>query len=361
MSTNLAQALMAWYAQHARARPWRHTKDPYAVWVSEVMLQQTRVETVIPYYERWMARLPTVEALAKASRDQVLGLWEGLGYYRRAHHLHQAARQVVDQHQGRLPDTTAQLQALPGVGRYTAAAIAAIAFGDDEIALDGNLRRVLSRLFDLDIDPRSPEGERRLLAEARKILPPGKAAIFNQALMDLSAALCTPREPSCHACPLSTYCLAWARNLQADRPVRGKRRTQPHHQVASGVVRQRDKVLIGRRPQGGLLGGLWEFPGGRLEPGETPEECLRRELREELAIEVQVGASIGIYNHAYTHFRITLHAFECRLKDGQPMPRFHSELRWAEVDRLGAFPMGKIHRTIAQRLANEGPHPLTSS
>jgi A/G-specific adenine glycosylase len=223
------------------------------------------------------------------------------------------------------------------------------------------LRRVLSRLFDLAIDPRSPEGERRLLAEARRILPPGKADVFNQALMDLSAALCTPREPSCPACPLSTYCLAWARGLQADRPVRRKRRTQPHHQVASGVLRQRDKVLIGRRPQGGLLGGLWEFPGGRLEPGETPEECLRRELREELAIEVKVGASMGIYNHAYTHFRITLHAFECRLENGRPVPRFHSELRWTEVDHLGAFPMGKIHRTIAQRLANEGTHASTPS
>jgi A/G-specific adenine glycosylase len=348
----LSKALLVWYGANARDLPWRRTHDPYAIWVSEIMLQQTRVEAVLPYYKRWMARFPDIHTLAAASQEEVLALWEGLGYYSRARHLHRAAQVLVAEHGGRLPETAAELERLPGIGRYTAAAIATFAFGADAIALDGNLRRILSRLFDLPLDPRTPEGERRLLAQAAGLLPRGRASEFNQALMDLGATICTPRSPDCLRCPLAQACLARARRTQAQRPVRARRRPIPHRTVAAAVLRRNGDVLVGRRPEGSLLGGLWEFPGGKQESGETLKACLRRELREELGVKVVVGEEIGAFENTYTHFRVTVHAFECRLASGEPRALDHSEIRWTPIARLGRLPMGKIDRAIARRIAS---------
>src|SRR3972149_3144610 len=279
MAHPLAAALLDWYAENARGLPWRRTRDPYAIWVSEIMLQQTRVETVIPYFDRWMRRFQSVEALARASQEEVLALWEGLGYYARARQMHRAAQEVVARHGGRLPSAIDELAHLPGIGRYTAAAIGAIACGAAAGALDGNLRRVLSRLFDLDEDPRSPRGEHKLLYMASAALPHGQAAAFNQALMDLGAAGCPARSPS--------------RGRGRGRPRRRGQREPPHREVPAAVIRRRGKVLIARRPEGKLLGGLWEFPGGKRERGESLEACLRRELREELGVAVRVGGGGG--------------------------------------------------------------------
>ncbi len=355
MSPSLTAALLAWYSRNARDLPWRRTRDPYAIWVSEIMLQQTRVETVIPYYERWMARFPSVRSLAQASLDEVLRMWEGLGYYRRVHQLHSAARRILRDHDGRLPESEAGWRRLPGVGSYTAAAVAAIAFNAHTLALDGNLRRVLARLFDLERDPLSPAGERLLREQAEPLLPPGGASLFNQALMDLGAVLCTPRAPRCEACPLAPECLANARGTQALRPVRPCRRAVPRRVAVAGVLRRRGLVLLGRRPPGKLLGGLWEFPGGKVEPGERPQAALRRELREELGIEVRVGAPLGRYRHAYAHFRVTVHAFLCHILEGEPQPLEHTTLRWVAEHRLPNYPMGKVDRAIARRLG--GPQP----
>ena len=357
MVSTTAKSLLAWYAKHARDLPWRGQQDPYAVWVSEVMLQQTRVETVIPYYSRWMERFPTVEALAVASRDEVLGMWEGLGYYRRAHHLHQAAHVIVAEYGGKLPDEVDKLRDLPGIGAYTAAAIVAIAFNRDVVALDGNLRRVLSRLVDLTIDPRSPEGERQLLSWALGELPSGQSSIFNQALMDLGATVCVPRIPDCARCPLAQFCLAFQRGVQDDRPVRTQRRPIPHITAAAAVLRRGKQVLIGRRPEGGLLGGLWEFPGGRLESGESLEACLRREIGEELSIEVEVGAKLGTFNHTYTHFHVTVHAFECELGEEEPRALEHSEVQWVSLENLEDYPMGKVDRAIARTISGHPDRP----
>ena len=354
MLHSLTEALLAWYAGHARDLPWRRVRDPYAVWVSEIMLQQTRVEAVIPYFDRWMARFPDVRSLAAASQQEVLALWEGLGYYSRARHLHRAAQVLVAEWGGQLPATAAELERLPGIGRYTAAAIAAIAFATDTIALDGNLRRVLSRLFDLTIDPRSPEGERQLLAHASNLLPGGKAAAFNQALMDLGATVCTPRSPDCSHCPLAEGCQARARGTQEERPVRTARRPVPHRIATAAVLRRNGRVLIGRRPEGKLLGGLWEFPGGKQEPGETLQECLRRELHEELGVEAAIGPALGAFAHAYTHFRVTVHAFDCSLIHGEPQTLDHSEIRWVEVGNLRDYPMGKVDRAIASLIVSGG-------
>lgn len=365
MSTSKADALLAWYHRSARRLPWRDHPDPYAVWVSEIMLQQTRVETAVPYFEAWMRRFPRVQDLAAAPAQDVLRAWEGLGYYRRAVHLHRAAQQLMSERRGHWPQTADEWRALPGIGSYTAAAIAALAFGQDEIALDGNLRRVLARWIDLELDARSAEGERRLLGAARAALPAGMAAAFNQALMDLGATICTPRAPACHACPVRAVCLARRRGTQEQRPVRRRRSKPPLRQVAAAVLRRNGRVLIARRPEGKLLGGLWEFPGGTREPGESLDACLRRELQEELGITVRVGESLGAFQHAYTHFRVTVTAFECELRRGTPQALEHTRLLWIAPGRLGSYPMGKVDRAIARRLQTSGgdrsPHRRTSA
>lgn len=351
MSAELAAALLSWYDRHARSLPWRGHPDPYAVWVSEIMLQQTRVETVIPYFLRWIERFPTLAALAAASEQDVLSVWEGLGYYSRARNLHRAARQVVEAHAGQLPRTRAELERLPGIGRYTAGAIASMAYGQDEPALDANIRRVLARVFDVSLPARSPQGEARLLQLARQVLPPGHAGDFNQALMDLGSAICTPHNPACLLCPLQTFCQAYQLGVQEQRPVLEAKAPVPHYTVTAAIIHRAGQVLLARRPSQGLLGGMWEFPGGKLEPGETLAQGLAREIQEELGVVVAVGADFGIYHHGYTHFKVSLHAFFCQLLAGEPRALHASEIRWAQPTALETFPMGKIDRQIARRLA----------
>jgi A/G-specific adenine glycosylase len=351
--SSLSTRLLEWYRLNARSMPWRERPDPYFVWVSEVMLQQTRVETVIPYFNKWIELFPDIRSLAAASQEQVLSAWEGLGYYSRARSLHRAAQVLVERHGGELPRQREALRRLPGIGPYTAGAIASIAFGADEAALDGNIRRVLARVFDVAVPARSPEGERVLSGLADAHLPKGRAAEYNQALMDLGATVCTPRSPSCSRCPLAEICRARALGVQEERPVLAARPAQPHYTVTAAVIQRDGQVLIARRPEDGLLGGLWEFPGGKQQEGEDLPACLRREIREELGVEVQVAEELGIYRHAYTHFRVTLHAFRCRLTAGEPRPIQPSDLRWVSPAELARFPMGKIDRQIARDLHSE--------
>ncbi len=357
MLTELSRGLLEWYDREQRRLPWRGHPDPYAVWVSEIMLQQTRVETVIPYFERWLQRFPTPEALASASEQEVLAVWEGLGYYSRARNLHRAAQEVVGRFGGRLPANRAELQELPGIGAYTAGAIASIAFGLDEAALDGNIRRVLARVCAVRIPARSPAGERALWQLARDHLPPGRAGDYNQALMDLGAMVCLPRSPNCLLCPLLNLCEARNLGLENELPLLAPRPAVPHLTVAAAVIVREGRVLIARRPNDELLGGMWEFSGGTLEEGETPEVALVREIAEELGAGIRVGEPLGVYRHAYTHFKVTLHAFRCNLTEESPEPRAleASELRWVLPAELADFPMGKIDRQIALRLLRDAP------
>lgn len=350
MTTQLSKQLLAWYAQNARQLPWRGETDPYRVWVSEIMLQQTRIETVIPYYQRWIERFPSLQALASASKQAVLQAWEGLGYYSRARNLLRGAQMIVNEFGGRFPTDRQSIARLPGVGRYTAGAIAAIAFGLDEAALDGNTRRVLSRVFNLELPARSSQGERQLWKYAAEHLPAGRAGDYNQALMDLGATICTPRAPDCQRCPLENLCQARQLGVQAARPVARPRPAVPHYLVTAAVIRQDGRVLIARRPEDGLLGGLWEFPGGKVEPGEDLPQGLSREINEELAVQIAVHEPVGVFTHAYTHFRVTLHAFYCRLTSGDPHPVEASDLRWVYPFELKDYPMGKIDRQIARLL-----------
>lgn len=356
MDSRLSQDLLNWYDQNARRLPWRGLSDSYAIWVSEIMLQQTRVDTVIPYFERWMQRFPTLAALAGADQQEVLKYWEGLGYYSRARSLHRAAQVVAATYGGELPRERSLLEKLPGIGQYTAGAIASIAFGQKEAALDGNIRRVYARIFNIAIPAKSPEGERRLWELAAENLPDERAGDYNQALMDLGAGICLPHTPDCPHCPVADLCRARALGVQEERPVMEPKPEIPHLTVTAAVLAHPSgdgRVLVAQRPAKGLLGGMWEFPGGKQEDGEDLPGCLRREIREELGVEISVGHLLGVYRHAYTHFRVTLHAFECRLIEGEPRPLEASDLRWLLPEEMKAYPMGKIDRQIAAHLLKD--------
>jgi A/G-specific adenine glycosylase len=346
MPAEFAQRLLRWYARHKRPLPWRETADPYHIWVAETMLQQTQVETVRPYYVRWLSLFPTLEALAAAPPQAVLAAWEGLGYYARARNLHRAARQVLAEFGGELPRTAAALRALPGIGRYTAGAIASIAFGLDAAVLDGNVRRVLARVYDFQLDVKSAAGEKQLWALAESLLPPGRAGDYNQALMDLGATVCTPRAPACSRCPVSGLCAARRLGLQLERPVMAARLAVPERVFAVAVVRKAARVLISQRHEGGLLGGLWAFPAVEAPPARQ-RSGLRTGLQADWGLRVSVGAQRGELAHAYTHFRQVARVYDCAWQSGRLQ---RGAGRWVRVSELNAYPMGKLDRRIADLL-----------
>ncbi len=350
-----SEALCRWYAGDHRSLPWRDTSDPYRIWISEIMLQQTQVETVLPYYERFLARWPAVADLAAAPIDDVMKMWEGLGYYARCRNLHRAAVQMVEQHDGQVPQTMDAVRALPGIGRSTAGAILTFGHGQRHALLDGNVKRVLSRFSDeAEIVARSAV-EKRLWALSEALLAEASDAwTHNQAIMELGARVCTPRDPGCGRCPVADSCAAKAAGTQAERPVKVKRKPLPHKHIGVGVIWNGERVLIQLRPPQGLLGGLWEFPGGKQEAGETIEETVRREIREELGVEVEVGAAIRQVKHTYSHFKITLHSYHCRLVSGTPTVRAATELRWVPLDELERFAFPKANKTVLEALLKEG-------
>ena len=348
----IRRALPRWYRRHGRDLPWRRTSDPYAVWVAEVMLQQTQVATVRPYFERFMRRFPDVGSLARARPDAVLKAWEGLGYYGRARNLHRAAGQVAGKLGGRLPRTARELRRLAGIGPYTAGAIASIAFGADEPVLDGNVARVLCRVFAVGGDAKSSRVRRRLWSLAEALLPAGRAGAFNQALMDLGATVCVPRGPGCARCPLARACRARERGRQDRFPGRSPRRAIPHETAVVGLIRRRGRLLIDRRRDEGLLGGLWEFPGGKVRRGESLAAALRREVAEEVGLRVRAGRKLTVVRHAYSHFTVTLHAFECAGAAGRARAIACAAVRWVRPSELGRYAFPAATRRIIAALAD---------
>ena len=349
--------LLDWYDDSKRSMPWRATDDPYRIWVSEIMLQQTRVDTVRDYYPHFLEAFPTVEALAAAERDEVLKHWEGLGFYARARHLHEAAQTVVDEHDGVVPDTMDAIRDLKGIGPYTAAAVLSIAYEKPHAVLDGNVTRVLSRVFAVEEDATTSTAQRELRRLANDLLEPERPGDFNQAMMELGALVCTPSTPLCDRCALQDVCRAHDAGTEADYPVTPESEPVPHHDIAVGLVFDDDRLLIQRRPDEGLLGGLWEFPGGKQEDGETLEAACRRELMEELGVEVAVDDHFYTLSHAYSHFKITLHAFRCHVTGGPPEAREGQPFQWVDVGALDDYAFPRANRRLIEELERRQTEP----
>lgn len=341
--------LLEWYGRQRRALPWRATRDPYCIWVSEVMLQQTQVATVIGFYERWLRRFPDVSALAGADTEDVLRAWEGLGYYSRARNLQRAAREIVARHDGRLPESVQALLGLPGIGRYSAGAIASIAFGADEPAIDGNIVRVLTRLFALAGDPKRAPLAGRLWELARELLPPGRAGDFNQALMELGATVCTPKSPRCAACPVQRHCAA----LHADQvqvyPQSAPRPAPTLERRAVAWVKRAGRVLVVRAPANAARwSGMWQFPDVELGASQAPRSALAKSIESSTGLHVEVGDELLELRHQVTRFRIELTVFACKAAGGRARALAYDEVRWAAEDDLGLLPMPAAHRKIAR-------------
>lgn len=349
----LRATLLRWYDNAGRVLPWRKERDPYRIWISEIMLQQTQVKTVLPYYDRWLQAFPTLETLAQADLQQVLKLWEGLGYYSRARNLHRAAQQIIEEHQGIFPQQLEDLLSLPGIGRTTAGGILSAAFNQPISILDGNVKRILARLTILPTPPGKAQKQLWQLSDA--MLDRENPRDFNQALMDLGATICTPKVPKCDRCPWMSHCLAHQTGTPTHWPMRETPPVRPHKTIGVAVIwNAQGQLLIDRRLDKGLLGGLWEFPGGKLEPGETLTECIKREIQEELAIDIEVGDHLITIDHAYTHFRVTLNVYNCRYSSGTPQAIECQEIRWVTLEELDQFPFPKANLKIIEALREQG-------
>ena len=358
-ATSFRRSLLAWYRKEARDLPWRRTKDPYSVWLSEIMLQQTRVEQGLPYYQRFLDAFPTVKDLASASEDRVLKLWEGLGYYSRARNLHEAARRVA--REGTFPTTASAWQDLPGVGRYTAGAIASITLDERVPVVDGNVIRVLTRLLDIEACTNEGSAKDLLWAVAGELVPRKAPGDFNQALMELGARICAPRAPECSSCPVLRHCLARERGVQDLRPVRRPKAKTPHREMVVGAVRRRGRYLVLRRPADGLLGGLWELPGGAVRNGESHEQALARTLRDEFGLRTRVKGLIASVNHAYSHFRVTLNVYGCDDVEGTPKPASHTDAKWLFPSDFQRYAFPKGHHKFLHLLDNREQAPRGGS
>jgi A/G-specific adenine glycosylase len=350
----IRSALLSWFERRARDLPWRRTRDPYQVWLSEVMLQQTRVETVTPYYQRFLAAFSDVAALARAPLEDVLRCWSGLGYYTRARNLHAAARIIVRERGGEFPGQADAWLELPGVGRYTAAAIASIVSGEAVAVLDGNVKRVLSRLtcFTRPID--SPGAARRLWGMAGALLERRAPGAFNQAMMELGATVCVPRRPRCNECPIREHCRAALRGVQARLPLRRPKSPAPQIEAVAAVLERNGRVLMVRRPPSGLLGGLWELPGGEMRDGEALDAALCRVLHERFGLAVEVDGWIGAVRHAFTHRRLTVHVHRCRRIHGRVHPAAHDAFRWVQHSEMDRLALSSLDRRMLA-LLRDGP------
>jgi A/G-specific adenine glycosylase len=352
-AAKIQNSLLTWFVANARDLPWRRNRTPYTAWVSEIMLQQTQVATVVPYFNRFLKRFPTVESLARAKQDSVLKLWEGMGYYSRGRNLHKAAKIIVTDYGGKLPDSVEGLQKIPGIGRYTAGAIASIAFNRPAPILDGNVIRVLCRVFRIKSNPKETSTKTRLWQLADSLVHTKHPSQFNEAMMELGATVCTPVNPLCLSCPLQRNCGAFAHNEQDALPVKKKQAPLPHYTIVAGIVFKDGRILIDKRKPDGLLGGLWEFPGGKKKKNESFKAAVAREVKEETGIEIEVVARLCIVKHAYSHFKITLHAYLCHYKSGIAQPLACDAVKWIPTQDLKKYAFPAANIKIIRQLQNK--------
>ncbi|UCE04886.1 MAG: A/G-specific adenine glycosylase [bacterium] len=347
--------LLTWFKKNQRKLPWRDAKNPYHIWVVEVMLQQTQVKKVLEYYQKFLERFPDVKALAKADLQQVLKAWEGMGYYARARNLHKAAQFIMTKNGAEIPDNYDEFKRLPGAGDYITAAVLSQAFNAPYAVVDGNVKRVLSRIFLIEKPvPVNSSASNKIFKEKADLLLDQRASgVFNQAMMELGAIVCRPSNPKCDDCPVSAFCQANKTNQQTKFPVTVQARSIPEFHIAVGVIHKEGHILITQRHLEGLLGGLWEFPGGKVNLGESTKQACIRTIKQRTNLEVEVNSFVTRVNHAYTHFRIIVDVFNCRFKSGTVVLNGHSDYRWISIEEIDKFPFhAAIHKFIPQLKQN---------
>jgi A/G-specific adenine glycosylase len=352
----LQQQLLVWFTEKGRDLPWRRTYLPYHIWISEIMLQQTQMERAVVYFQRWTERFPDIASVARASEEEVLRLWEGLGYYSRARNIHKTARLLVADHNGRLPADHRLLRTLPGIGPYTAGAVMSLAFNQEFPIVDANIERLFSRVFNIAESVKTKKNNTFIWQTARDLIPTGNTRNFNQALMELGALICTPKNPACVRCPLNGLCEALRLGTVHERPIQPPNPKSIRIEMATGVLIHKGKVFIQRRPAHGVWANLWEFPGGRLESGETPEAALVREFSEETELAVRCLDKIRVIKHNYTRYRVFLHCYLCALQNNHSIPRLHAaqEYRWIGGETLADFAFPTPHRRLIRIMRSAG-------
>lgn len=332
---SFSPTLLNWYRKHYRRLPWRQTRDPYIIWISEIMLQQTTVQAVVPYFENWIKVFPDITTLSQAPLQKVLKAWQGLGYYQRARNLHAASQIIVKAHKGKIPKNYDVLKKLPGFGPYTTAAVLSLAYDLHYPVIDANVRRVLMRLKGL-VKEANAGLDTELLEFLSPLLPEKDMGTFNQAMMELGALVCKPKNPACLLCPVSHICQAYKKGIQEVIP-RPKKNSYKKVDAVVGIIKKDNKILIQQRPSKGLLAGLWEFPGGKIKSGESQKQALKREIREELDSEVQTAKFLVTVRHAYTHYQVTLHAFDCQLEH---FPSLKKDVQqWVTLKGMHNYPL----------------------
>lgn len=353
---DLPTQLLDWYAVHARDLPWRRGHLPYHIWISEMMLQQTRIERAVDYFHRWVRRFPDIVHVAAAAEDEVLKHWEGLGYYSRARRIKETAGILVSLYGGRLPADHQALLDLPGIGPYTAGAIMSLAFNEKYPVVDANVERLFARIFNIKGPVKEKKNRRFIWRTAGELIPDNQARNFNQALMELGALVCGPKNPGCPSCPVDMHCESRRLGISSQRPVPPRHEKIVRIDMATGVLIHRGRIFIQKRPAKGVWANLWEFPGGRLESGETPEQALVREYCEETGFSIGRLQKIKVIRHSYTKYRVTLSCYFCRLLDGAITPCLHAaqDYRWITPAQLDDFAFPAPHRHLIAFMRDQG-------
>jgi len=349
---NFTKEILSWYYKNKEDFPWRLTSDPYKIWISEIMLQQTQVKTVIPFYQNWIKKFPTIYDVASASDEVLFKYWEGLGYYNRVNNFRTACKEIIISYNGVIPQTKLELMDLKGIGDYTSSAIASIAFNKNNYVIDGNVKRIMARILCLkDFSKSSFKKMDKFLSNKIDSTNPGD---FNQSLMDLGRTICKPRQPVCKCCPISSACKSFLNDTTHKYPILQKKKKKlPHYKIGVGIIWHNNKVLITKRKKNALLGGLWEFPGGKVMKNESIQNCIKREILEELSIDVNVSSFITEVNHRYSHFSINLHAYHCFYKNGNIVCNAADDWKWVRIDQLNQFPFPKANHYIFPHLLNQ--------
>ncbi len=333
--------------------PWRGEVDVYKIWLSEVMLQQTQVETVKPYYKRWLIKFPNIKSVAEATEEEVLKLWEGLGYYARVRNFKSACEWIQNQNNGEIPTSSDAFRNLKGVGDYIHAAVRSIAYNEVIPVIDGNVKRVVARLLEIDTPPsKSLHIIKQFLINEISHKSPGD---FNQAIMDLGSTVCKPKNPKCNDCNISGFCNSYKNNTVDNYPLSEKKRAIPHHKIAVGIIWKENEILISKRHSNVMLGGLWEFPGGKIKKNETATNCVKREIKEELNVTVSVGKKIQTIKHAYTHFTIELTAYHCQYENGEPKTLDCADFKWIPTTEIASLPFPKANHKIFNKIPEKNP------